>query len=239
MKDVLEAIHEQQETIEALLGDVNSMLKLRREALHDADRVNYTFVGEQRFAQGDSNARDIVFTIPDSGGFVAERIALYPSFRFVTTDEVANGPPEQSFRPCVFVSYEGAFSPDLPADAASMDCYVTLTETFTQGGAPVNRAYQNIPIPVQLLFCGAVNYRRGGNTQTGGSGDPYYSTFQFPGGFVFPKEYLLPAGSSLTIKVAPLFAGLRVDPATPGADETLQNEYKVTAVLEGYKKVRR
>lgn len=238
MNSTLEALKDQQEKLEELLGDANQLLKLRRDSLHDADRVNYTFVGDAIFAQGDSNARDVVFTVPDSSDFVVERIGLYPSFRFVTTDEAANGPPEESFRPCIFAFYEGSYNEDLSVDAASMDCYVSLSETFERNGQPVNRAYQNIPTPIQLLFCGAVNYRRGGDASAG-QFDPYYSSFQFPGGYVFPCTYLLPAGGSLTIKIAPLFAGLRSDPAEPGFDPTLQNEYKVIAVLEGYKKVRR
>lgn len=233
--DAFQQIQAQQEQLETLLTDVSELLQLRRAANFDADRVNYTFVAEAVFAQGDSNARDLVFVVPDSNDFVVERLGLYPFFRFVTTDEGANGPPEQSFRPCVFTSYEGTFNPNIEVDAAAMDCYVSISETLVRAGTSLNRSYQNIPTPVQLLFSGAINYRRGGNPVV----DPYYSSFQFPGGLVFPCPYLLPAGSSMTVKVAPLFAGLRVDPAAPAANETLQNEYRVTAVLEGYKKVRR
>jgi hypothetical protein len=232
-----DTIREQQEKLDALLQDVNELLKLRRDALYDSDRVEYSFVGETVFVQGDSNARDVVFTVPDSSDFVAERLALYPFYRVVSEDESTYGPNEESFRPCVLSSYEQAYAFGLSSDASSLDLYVNISETFMRAGQPVSRSYQNIPTPSQLIFSGAINYRPG-YTDTRAK-ETYYDGFSFPTAMVFPHAYMIPAGGSLTVKVAPLFAGLRYDPASPSAQPAIQNEYKIAVVLEGYKRVQR
>lgn len=238
--DSLQALIEQQKAIDELLQEASDLLKLRRDSLYDSDRVDYSFVGEAFFVQGDSNARDVVFTVPDSSDFVAERFAIYPFYRVVNQDEATFGPDEESYRPCVLASFESAYAFGLESDASSMDLYVSLAETFTAGTQPVNRSYQNIPTPAQLLFSGAVNYRPGYNDGVVSSQErTYYDGFQFPTSLLFACPYLLPRGSSVTVKLAPLFAGLRYDPAAPDAVPEVQNQYKVAVVLEGYKKVRR
>jgi hypothetical protein len=206
-------------------------MEVRRPTADDGDRIDYRYVGSIRFLQQDNNAHDIVFSISDDADFVAERLSLYPSVRFNTSDVTANGPPEIVSRPCIFSFYEGAF---MGAEQTRIN----------YDAACVNRAYQNTPFPAQVMFSGAVNYKSTGYRIAAFGAvdvtfDRYYADFEFPSAMLFPTDWYLPAGSDFQIKISPNFSSIRSDPAGAAGDATLQNEYEITAVLEGYKKVRR
>jgi len=228
MKSAPAPIADQLAKIDALHQRVERALRAREAAR--GDRVYYPFIGEIFFPQQATNAQDIVFQVPSNDGFVAERLSIYPAFRFVTPDPVTNGPDEISYRPCILSNTQYAFGEDLRNEKAVVDCLISLVETY-QGvkGAPITRALQNIPTPAAHLFSSPTNFKP---AIDGG----YFASFEFPSAMVFPDEYYLPPGSSITCKIAPVFAALRSDPEG-GGDPTLQNEYRLTVVLEGYKVV--
>lgn len=242
MQNFVQKLHEQGTQLDSLADRVEKMLSHRRSTAMDGDRVNYKFIDHVEFVQQDVQARDIVFPIPENTEFVAKSLSIFPFFRFITTDEATNGPAENTFRPCVFTTNENVFLPNLSADAAAVDLFIALSETYRNSKGEVkNRAYQNMPFPVEFLRSNSVNYRRAGETANVGPNfeyDRYYAGFEFPSTFMFDCDYVLPAGSNFRITIAPGFAGVRVDPATPGADPSQQNEYRVVAVLDGYKVVR-
>jgi hypothetical protein len=228
-------LKKQQDDIDAALQKVRALRKQRTRTY--GDRVYYPFVGEVFFAQTDNVAQDIIFQIPAGSDYVAERLAIYPAFKFTTPDEAANGPPEVSYRPCILSSTMYAFVPNFQGDRAAVDCAVSITETFPNSkGEPVTRQLQNLPTPSGLFYSSPINYRSADFVGTGAQAR-YNASFEFPSAMVFPKDYLLPAASSLTCKVAPLFASVRSEPNEVGGDPTLQNEYRLTLVLEGYKVV--
>jgi hypothetical protein len=238
MMSFLQELQKQQQEIDGLLSRVERLIKMRRVSAYDADRVDYKFVDAVRFPENDNTARDVVFTIPEATDFVAERFSLYPAARFVTTDEAAEGPNEVVFRPCSFSHYEGLTS-EFFADAMLVDCFLQFTETYKdENGKPVNRSYQNMPFPVELLFGGAVNKQTASGSDFGilstGNQDPYYNNTQFPSAMLFDVEWYLPAGATVQCKIAPNFSNLRAP-----SGRTKQNEYELVAVLEGYKKVKR
>ena len=230
---------QQQKKLDDLLQKIASLRVRRRSNPMDGDRIDYSFVRSIQFRQQDNSAQNILFSIPQETDFVAERLSFYPSYRFITTDEATNGPPEISFRPCLFTFYEGAMNPFIGTDAVDglVDCFVDISESYVENGKTLSRRYQNMPTPMSMFYSGVINYRSGGEQFLAAIGDSKYDGFEFPSGMVFPCPYLLTAGSALTIRIAPSFAGARVDPALPGGDPTQQNEYQVTAVLEGFKKV--
>jgi hypothetical protein len=234
--NVPEQIKAQEKKLQALLDRVDRISRLREYFV--GDRSDYAFIGEVFFPQGDTTAQDVVFQIPEDAAYVATRMSIYPAFKFTTTDEATFGPPEVSYRPCVFTSMWGVGTPQLNVDNASLDCFVQLSENYNANGQSITRALQNMPTPVQLFYSSGINYKP---LQTSASINTRYSCFEFPTALVFDEDYLLPPGSSITAKVSPSFAQLRVDPALiaqPSFDPSdleLQNEYRITVVLEGYK----
>ena len=244
LKQLTQSLQRQQQELEAMHNRVDRLLAQRRSTAHDADRMEYAYVGDVVFPQQDTQARYITFPIPENTEFVAKRLTMYPFFRFVTTDHAANGPDEVPFRQCIFASNESSYAGgrgEIRQHAASVDCFLSLSETYTdEKGQRVNRFYQNMPWPVEFLRSGSVNYRSGFVfTSSAVRSDLYYDGFEYPSAFLFDCDYVLPPGSNFRLSVAPIFAGVRFDPAEtgPSGDDTQQNEYKLVAVLEGYKKV--
>lgn len=229
-------IKDQQKNIHEMIQAVDSLFAMQ-DGVRDGDLVDYTFVGEVTFLQQENAAKDVIFQIPESCDFFARRMMVLPSFRFVTPDTATNGADEISFRPCILSSTVGAFAPNFQGDRAAMDIMISIAESYSVNGQLVSRQLQNIPTPAQLFYSSPINYRGGQRTLAISATPDHYPSFQFPSAGVFPKDYFIPAGGSLTCRVAPNFAGVRSDPAEPGGDGSLQNEYKVTITLEGQKRV--
>lgn len=245
MHDILSRIDAQGRQLDSLTAKVEKLLSLRRTTAEDGDRVDYQYIDSVQFFQQDLQARDIVFPIPEGTTFVGRRLSIYPFFRFVTTDPANNGPNEETFRPCIFSSNEAAYNPVFQSDAASVDLFVALSETYKdERGVTNNRAYQNMPFPVEFLRSSSVNYKRNALRLSSAippgeqDFDKYYAGFEFPSTFLFDSDYVLHGGSNLRVTIAPGFAGVRVDPAAPGADQSLQNEYKIVVVFGGKKVIR-
>jgi hypothetical protein len=253
MQTFMQELQKQHKKLDGLLTKAEKLIKDRRVTARDGDRVEYRFIESAVFAQQDNTARDIVFAIPEGQDFVAERFSLYVAQRFVTPDPANYGPDEVVHRPCIFSFFEGAYNQAgytrFEYDAASIDCFLQFSENYQVGGKTFSRSYQNMPFPAQLCFSGGINYKptlfSQINTNAGYFGfDMYYATFQHPSGLLFPVQWYLPGGSDFQIKIAPNFASLRSDPNdvdifdNPIGDPNIQNEYKLTAVLEGYKVVR-
>lgn len=231
-------IMRQSKELDALAEQVANAVSARRSSLHDADRVYAPLIGHVYFDQGSAAAQDIIFQVPENVRFYVERITFYPAFRLKTTDAVVDGPSEVSFRPCVFTSYEQANYPRIQTDAASMDALVQISETYTVNGVPRSRTLQNMPTPVSHFYSGAASMRQTcRNNAT--AVDLYYANFAFPSGFMFSKPWFLPGGTSVTVKVSPIFAGVRIDPAfnTQEPNFSALNEYRFTAVFDGFKRV--
>lgn len=243
----MDELFKQHQKLDALLSRVEKLIKERRSDVPEGERVAYRFIESLTFRQQDNTARDIVFAIPEDSDFVAKRFNLYPFVRFVTPDPAVNGPDELVFRPCIYSFFEGAYDQAGYArfdyDAASVDCFIQFSENFLVNGKQTSRSYQNMPFPAQIAFSEGINYKPTAftqvNTTNGYFGfDRYYASFQFPSAMMFPVDWYLPGGSDFQIKIAPSFASVRSEPGNPAGDLTLQNEYQLVAVLEGYKVVR-
>lgn len=234
MKGIPKALRLQQQDVLTLLQRVESIMASRVRL--DGVREDHVFIGEVTFLQRDTNARDVIFQMPDNADFVAQRFSVFPFFRFTTTDEDANGKPEGSFRPCIFSSTPGAFNDIFARDNAAVDCSITLSEAACDS----SRALSSTPVPVSMLNCAPHNYRPVEVASTAlGRLPSYFPGFSFGGGLVFPGEgYALSRGSSLNVRISPAFANDRVDPDADGADVTQQNEYRLVVTLEGYKVIK-
>jgi len=240
VKHVYDRLLEQSAHLDNLIGKVHSATSARRASAHDGDRVYAPLIQHITFDQGAQGAQDIVFQIPENLKFYVERVNFYVGFRMVTIDETVDGPSENVFRPCVFTHYEEANNPLVQFDAASVDALVAFSETYFNGQQVVSRVLQNTPTPVSHFYSGALSMRQTSSNGTFATSafDLYYANSSFPSGLLFAKPWYLPGGASVTLKVSPVFAGLRVDPASSEeANVTARNEYRFTAVLDGYKKV--
>lgn len=250
MQQLDQQILKQQSALDSMLKRVQALLRHRRDDPFVYDRWDYSYVGDVVFPQNDATARDIVFTVPENQEFVGKRLSFYPWWRQVTIDKAANGANQVPFRPCIFTGSENAYlagglaevNSDVSADLAAVDAFVTLSETFRDRGAPRQRFMQNMPTPISLFYSGQVNYRprpADANTIIFPLGpvsltiESYYNSFEFPSGLLFDHDYVLPGGSSFRINVAPSFAS---SASASEASGDPQHEYKLVAVLEGYKR---
>lgn len=207
----------QQREIDDLIEQVER-LRIERSNNYDAgDWIDYAFNDRIVFSEGENTAQNIVFTVPERETmFVADRLSFFVGRRFVSTDPATDGPDELRFQPSAFTWSPRAGGAASPL-ANSVDAFVEISETYYKNGSPINRSYQNMPMPTETFFCGGVN--------VGG--------FQYPTGLIFPCPFLLTGGSSMTLRIAPSFAANRNDPPT-----SEQNEYEIRAILEGRKVVR-
>jgi len=231
----------QSNKLDELCAQASAQVSARSFSMHDGDRVYAPLVGHAIFEQGSVAAQDLIFQIPENLKFEVERVQFFVGFRLKTTNADVDGPSERTFRPCVFTHYEQANYPRVQYDPASMDVLIQISETYIDAkGQSRSRVLQNMPTPVAHFYSGAISMRQtSSNFAAPNNADLYYANFSFPSGFLFAKPWELPGGSSVTIKVSPIFAGVRFDPAynTSAPNVTALNEYRFTAVLDGFKRV--
>ena len=246
----LEKIVEKQSSqIESLLADADAIRQKWRGVDMAGDRVDYIFTGDIIFLEKVNTSQNIIFQIPEATDFYGTRLMLQPFARFVTQDQPNQGPNEIPFRPVVWSTTEGVYNnnSNSPADlyggvqndVASLDCSVTMTENIKTPEGQITRDYQNMPSPVQLFYSGGVNYGSGISAWQH-TNVTYFPDFQIPIGMLFPIDYYLPKGSSVTLKITPTFSEERVAPGLVddgGAPFTgnRQTEYQIRAFLQGYK----
>ena len=231
-------LHQQVDKLEKGASEVAEKQRTISQLLNQApimgcQKYPYKQVVEVFFTEDDAAVQQVSINTPGDFAVYATRMAVYPSFRTFTTDQAANGPDDVTYRPCVLTSDEHFAAPRIEADPAAMDLRISVSESFNANGQRVTRELQNGPIPSQLFFSGAKNYRR--NVDSGLNAATVYSDFDHGKGLFFIRPWYLPPASALTVQIAPSFAGVRNDSAIPGADTTVKNAYKVSFVLDGFK----
>lgn len=185
------------------------------------DRVPHTLQQSFTFKQGENTSGPLVFQSPSTHEFEAHRLALYPEIRLVSVRS-ANGTSEITYRPthwthAVMVALTSGPLSQIWANVLDrlLDAQVELT---LQIGKENSREMQSAPFPVAQCFSGAVNSDTVGGTLVTSR----------PGLLVFQRPVMLRPGRSLLCKITPTFSGTRTLDAR-------QNEYRITAVLEGAK----
>lgn len=231
----LQDIISQGEKIDALLVGVERMLLERREAF---DRIAHTLQASYTFFENQNTVQELVLNVPDGNDFEGTRFMLYPEVRAFSTDDATQGVSDKVFRPTGWfqdfyniVHGNGLFS-------AMVDAMVELAYVDKNGKS---HPYQNAPWYAAQTFSGAANEmpRSSAASSQAVLGGAYNRT-ETPGGLTFNPFFLLEAGTTMSVKLTPIYSGQRPPSSSsvPGADDRIY-EYRLRAVLEGYKRVRR
>lgn len=229
--DLLNGLMRINREIDEISEGVKSFLRDSFDVDNFPDRDRYIFSGHADFVENEDRSRQMVFQVPTGTDFFAERLMFTAGVRLITTAPATDGPNEIVHRPALLPTAENVNSSG--NDNRIIDFFFSLSETYVDDrGRSVNRDMQNMPVPVALAYSAAVNFKSNDGTR--------YASFEYPSALVFDEPLYLRAGSSVTVTVAPSLAAPRN--ATVFADQTLQtdqNEYRVTAYLEGYKEFRK
>lgn len=204
------------------LDELASRATAAQAKLRDAsDRVFYSLQDSFTFQQGQNVPQNLIFNVPHSDDFDAIRLSLYPFVRRISTDSAVNS--DVAFRPTVWVFQQNTVGTFYYA----VDALLELVQASPEGKT---RSYQNAAFFASQTFSAYTSPIDGGGT--GNAQD--YDRSESPSALVFDPCWRLSRGSTVTVRVTPLFSGERsVDFA-----DSLINEYQIRGVLEGYKRAR-
>jgi len=211
------------------LDEMASRSNAAQAKLREAsDRVFYSLQDSFTFQQGQNNVQNLVFNVPASDDFEAVRLSLYPFVRRISVGTLPSGTTDDlTFRPTVW-SFQSV-------DVTELSFYAVdaLLELVASADGKT-RTYQNAAFTAYQTFSAYTSPILGGGAFPPGL--QAYDRSESPSGLVFDPCWRLPKGSTVTMRVTPLFSGER--PAALTAVDGLVNQYQLRGVLEGYKRVR-
>lgn len=196
----------------------------------DKDRILHFLQDSFTFVEGENTTQNLIFNVPFVDSFEAVRLYLWPSTRLVARDGKSTATPnELVFRP-TFWTCQSKWS----VQYSGIDALVEAVVSFPDGKT---RSYQNSAWPASQAFSFST---LPDNT------DSLFFRTNSAGALVFDPCLLLDRGSTVTLRVTPLFAAQFYGYRPPadgslqplplyGADEYIR-EYQITGVLEGYKR---
>lgn len=206
----------------------------RTRGLRSGDRVYTPLVVTAEFDQGNAPSANLIFNVPADADFWAHRLCLFPSCKVI--DPVNGTPDEVVFRPTSWAGQaftSGFFNPD----ETYGDFNTVMDGMFAlifQG-----KELQNADVPASGAYCADV-----GKWLAQGAVTTHFwaAVSQTMGGYVFDVPFFIPRGKSLTLRFTPTYLGVRTIVETILVDAvpteiTRRHRYKLTAVLEGEKRV--
>lgn len=210
------------------LDEMTSRSNAAQAKLREAsDRVFYSLQDSFTFQQGQNNVQNLVFNVPASDDFEAVRLSLYPFVRRISVEALPAGTTNDlTFRPTIW-SFQNVTS-DLRYYA--VDALLELVVS-TDGKT---RSYQNAAFTAFQTFSAYTSPI--GASGVSSAGLVSFDRSESPSALVFDPCWRLPKGSTVTMRVTPLFSGERAAALT--AADGLINEYQIRGVLEGYKRAR-
>ncbi len=196
----------------------SAQAKLRQ----DADRVFYSLQDSFVFQQGQNVVQNLVFNVPASDDFEAVRFSLYPFVRRVSVNTLPAGTTNDlTYRATIWTFQMVSFA----LARYAVDALVEMTSATPDGKT---RRYQNAAFLAAQTFSAYTS-------PVGASNVRAYGRSESPSALVFDPCWHLPKGTTVTVRVTPLFSGER---ATSIWGDDLINEYQIRGVLEGYKRTR-
>ncbi len=226
--EMLKQAFNQGREIEKLVSGVDAFQAAQQRA---ADRVLFSLQDAFSFQQGQNTVQTLVFNVPVSDDYFASRLMLYPYVRRVAVGALAAGTtPDLVFRPTIWTN-QFVSGPNAPAVSTIARCAVdALLEITSTTPGQAARRYQNTAFTASQVFSSTASPFG----TVGQSNVQAYSATEYPSALIFDPEWSLPKGSTLSMRVTPLFSGERDTSFTDG----LINEYQFRGVLEGFKRVR-
>jgi hypothetical protein len=182
--------------------------------IDDGDRVAYYVHAEYTFLLGQLLEQDLNLNNPFDSTFFGQRLNLYLGSRL--SDQSGNDNSELTFRPDDWTPVNDWPAPTIKA----ANCTFSIrTSKGPYSSAPMSIAHAfscraGVPDNVQPMAVSA-----------------------YLGGLDFHRDFPIPRGESMMVKVTPNYTrALASDGAIP--DLTSVPEYRVSAVLQGYKVAR-
>jgi hypothetical protein len=225
--DLLKQILLQGRQMESLSTRAHQAQNARRVS---ADRVFFSLQDSFTFQQGQNVVQSLLFNVPHSDDFFGTRLALYPFVRRIAVSALATGVTEDlTFRPTIW-SFQYPMFTSVGSTPLARCAVDALLEMSVSGADQTTRRYQNAAFAVSQTFSGYTSPVGG----TIASDVQQLDSSQSPSALVFDPEWELKRGSTVSLRVTPLFSGERSTAFTDG----LINEYRIWGVLEGFKRVR-
>lgn len=180
----------------------------------DGDRAAYYIHDDFTFTTGSKAEQDLILTNPFDAAFYGKRLDLYLDRRLV--DESGAGNSELTFRPVDWTATNDVGQPSL---VAFKDVNAVFTVRTPDG------SYSNAPLAISHAFSARQGVYK------------FTPVSAYLGGLDFHRDYVVPRGEAMTVRVSSIYTkALEGGGKIP--DDTSVPEYRVTAVLQGYKRVR-
>jgi hypothetical protein len=200
----------------ALIKDIDEQVRRAEAMLRDGDRPPYFLHGSGIFVGGQLTPVEIALDVPADGDFYAKSLHLCLDGRVLDTSapsRVPYTPVDWTFADDIGVP-TGTFQPTL-ADIGQVSGLFELL---------LPEQYSNSPVMGSACFAG----RHGYDISDGRT--PFSA---FAGALRFHTLEFIPRSSSVTVRFTPTYGF-----ANASDDPDLVNEYRITAVMPGYKKVK-
>jgi len=179
----------------------------------DGDDDSYYLHDSYTFLTGSKQEQDLILNNPLDSPFYGKRLSLFLDSRL--TDQSGADNSELTFRPDDWTPTN-----DWPAPSPIGAANCSFTVRTPRG------VYSSSPLSISHAF----------STRHGVPGGQLPAS-SYLGGLDFHRKFPIPRGNAMTVRVSPNFTrALASNNVIP--DPTSVPEYRVTAVLQGYKKVR-
>lgn len=199
-----------------LIKRVDEQVRRAESMLRDGDRPPYFLRGNATWVGGQPTPVEIALNVPADGDFYAKSLHLCLDARIVDTT-VNTRPP--------FLPVDWTFTDDIGVPTGvfvlSLDDIGQVSGLFE---LLLPQPYANSPVMSSSSF----SARHGYNSDDGRA--PFSS---FAGALRFETPEFIERGSSVTVRFTPTYSRAAADD-----EPTLVREYRISAVMPGYKKVK-
>lgn len=197
-------------------------LALRADALcDDGDRIAYYIQSSYSFVVGSDVEQDVLLNNPFDATFYGVRLDLFLSKRL--TDQTGAGNSELTYRPADWTPVD-----DYPYPSLGQDANCTFLVRTNRGD------YSSAPLAISHAFSTRHGVPVSVERNTLAQALPATA---WVGGLDFHCPYPVERAQAMVVRVSPNYTkALAADGAI--TDQTSVPEYRVTAVLQGYKPVR-
>lgn len=192
------------------IKQIEGLLKRAEKLVAEGVRMPAYLQASYVYAQGEDAVGELVFNVPTDYEFYGRKLNLYLQSRTISLTSTES---DLTFRPSEWLSTN-----DYPVGGVKRaSCTFDIRDSM-------NGAAQNLPVTIASAFSA-----RHGVAFFAGVGTEKLPVSAYPGALVFPVDYFLKPGQSLTVKVSPTFSR--------AGTENERQEFRVSGVLQGYKEV--